>query len=181
MTNTTFRDYQVSNGKTYAYQVHLYDKSGNAVESNMVNVTPEIVMVEVTFKVHAPDSTPLNTTVNMPGSMNGWNTGAWEMSRNGAVTADWEYTVDVQEGTEITYKYVKGNSWDQEGLADHTPYDKTDDDISYYGYGAQGTDLKVVVKNQGNNKMVVDNEILRWIDKPVVITSPKEGLETEKD
>ncbi len=62
--------------------------------------------------------------------------------------ADWEYTVDVQEGTEITYKYVKGNSWDQEGLADHTPYDKEDDDISYYGYGAEGTDLKVVVKNQ---------------------------------
>ncbi len=29
--------------------------------------------------------------------------------------------------------------------------------------------------------MMVDDDILRWIDKPVVITSPKEGLETEKD
>ncbi|WP_064093060.1 pullulanase X25 domain-containing protein [Rossellomorea aquimaris] len=181
LSKTTYRDYEVSNGKTYGYQVKLFDQAGNTVTSNEVKITPEIVMVEVTFKVHAPDYTPLNTTISMPGSVNGWNTGAWEMSRNGAVTADWEYTTEVQEGTEITYKYVKSNSWDQEGLSDHTPYDKTDDDISLYGYGAPGTDLKVVVKNQGNNRMVVEDKILRWIDRPVVITSPKEGLETEKD
>lgn len=168
---TSYRDYQVENGKTYQYQVRVYDKVGNFVDSNIVTVTPDIVMVQVTFKVNAPDYTPLTTSVNMPNSINGWNAGAWSMTRNGAVTPDWEYTVEVQEGTEITYKYVKGNSWDQEGLADHTPNNRTDDDISYYGYGAIGTDMKVVVQNQGNNKMVVQDYIVRWIDMPVVVTS----------
>ncbi|KAF6509688.1 Maltodextrin glucosidase [Geobacillus stearothermophilus] len=91
------------------------------------------------------------------------------MSRNGAVTPDWQFTVEVQEGETITYKYVKGGSWDQEGLADHTREDDNDDDVSYYGYGAIGTDLKVTVHNEGNNTMIVQDRILRWIDMPVVI------------
>lgn len=172
---TGYTDLSVENGKTYEYVVRVYDQYGNSVDSNAIKVTPDIVMVEVTFKVNAPDYTPLDTKVNMPNSLNGWNTSAWEMSRNGAVTPDWEHTVEMQVGEVLTYKYVKGNSWDQEGLADHTPYDPNDDDISYYGYGAPGTDMKVVVENQGNNKMVVEDKILRWIDKPVVITSHADG------
>ncbi|MCA1032042.1 amylopullulanase [Bacillus timonensis] len=181
VSKTTYRDYQVENGKTYEYQVVVYDKAGNKVESNTVTVTPDIVMVEVTFKVNAPSYTPLTANVTMPNSLNGWNTGAWQMSRNGAVTADWEYTVEVQEGTEITYKYVKGGSWDQEGLPDHTRNDRSDDDVSYYGYGAIGTDLKVVVQNQGNNKMVVQDYLLRWIDMPLVVSSPENNATVNAD
>lgn len=169
-SGTTFRDYQVANGTSYQYQVRVYDQAGNYVESNKVSVTPEIVMVQVTFKVHAPDYTPLTAQVNIPGSLNGWNTSAWEMSRNGAVTPDWEYTTELEEGTEITYKYARDNSWDHEGLADHTPQDSSDDDISYYGYGAPGTDMKIVVTNQGNNKMVIKDTILRWIDMPLSVS-----------
>ncbi len=178
---TSYRDLSVKNGKEYTYVVRVYDRHGNYVDSNSVAVKPDIVMVEVTFKVKAPDYTPLDTKITMPNSLNGWNTSAWEMSRNGAVTPDWEYTVDMQVGEVLTYKYVKGNSWDQEGLADHTPYDSTDDDISYYGYGAPGTDMKVVVENQGNNKMVVKDTILRWIDQPVVITSHANGQSVTDD
>ncbi|MEH7117623.1 alpha-amylase family glycosyl hydrolase [Neobacillus vireti] len=167
---TSFRDYQVANGTAYKYQIRIFDEAGNFMDSNTVSVTPEIVMVQVTFKVHAPDYTPLSAQVNIPGSLNGWNTGAWSMSRNGAVTADWEYTMELEEGTELTYKYVKNNSWEQEGLTDHTPNDPLDDDISYYGYGAQGTDMKIVVSNQGNNKMLVQDTILRWIDLPLVVS-----------
>ncbi|MFZ3589018.1 hypothetical protein ACOI1C_06970 [Bacillus sp. DJP31] len=180
-TVTTYRDFEVENGKTYEYQIKMYDKFGNHVDSNAVSVTPDIVMVEVTFKVKAPDNTPLNAALTIPNSSNGWNTGAWEMSRNGAVTPDWEYKVEVQEGTEITYKYVKNGSWDQEGLTDHTPNDRNDDDISYYGFGAFGTDMKIVVQNQGNNKMVVQDYILRWIDQPLVLTGPTNGSETSED
>ena len=179
ITAETFRDSNLQNGTTYSYQVRLNDKAGNAVESNVVTVTPDIIMVEVTFKVNAPDYTPLTANLTIPNSLNGWNSGAWEMSRNGAVTPDWEYTTEVQEGTEITYKYVKGGSWDQEGLADHTPYDSTDDDISYYGFGAPGTDLKVVVTNEGNNKMVIEDKIIRWIDMPIVFNPYPE--ETDQD
>jgi hypothetical protein len=167
---TTFRDYQVTNGTTYNYQIRVFDQAGNYVDSNNVNVTPDIVMVQVTFKVHAPADTPLSAQMNIPNSLNGWNTGAWSMSRNGAVTPDWEYTVELEEGTEITYKYTRDNTWDHEGLADHTPTDSSDDDISYYGYGATGTDMKIVVSNQGGNKMTVQDTILRWIDKPLVVS-----------
>ncbi|AKU26420.1 amylopullulanase [Geobacillus sp. LC300] len=171
--STSFVDYGVENGTEYAYVVKLYDRAGNVTASNTVKVKPDIVMVKVIFKVKAPDYTPLDARITIPNSLNGWNTGAWEMSRNGAVTPDWQFTTEVQEGETITYKYVKGGSWDQEGLADHTPVDNGDDDVSYYGYGSIGTDLKVTVHNEGNNTMVVEDRILRWIDMPVVIEEVK--------
>ncbi|ASS87130.1 amylopullulanase [Geobacillus lituanicus] len=171
--STSFVDYGVENGTEYAYVVKLYDRAGNVTASNTVKVKPDIMMVKVIFKVKAPDYTPLDARITIPNSLNGWNTGAWEMSRNGAVTPDWQFTTEVQEGETITYKYVKGGSWDQEGLADHTPADNGDDDVSYYGYGSIGTDLKVTVRNEGNNTMVVEDRILRWIDMPVVIEEVK--------
>ena len=177
----TYTDFAVENGKTYTYRIVAYDKAGNQTASNKVTVTPDIVMVDVTFKVHAPDDTPLSAKVTMPGDQNGWSTSAWEMSRNGAVSPDWELQKSFPEGTVLTYKYAKGESWDQEGLADHTRNDKSDDDVSFYGYGAEGTDLKVTVTNQGSNKMVVQDEIFRWIDMPVVVNSPENGAVVEGD
>ncbi|HWO75138.1 MAG TPA: alpha-amylase family glycosyl hydrolase [Bacillus sp. (in: firmicutes)] len=178
---TGFIDRNVENGTTYTYKVTYYDRFGNKVSSNPITITPDIVMVEVTFVVHAPAYTPLDTKITIPSSENGWNTGAWEMSRNGAVTTDWTFTKEFPEGTEITYKYVKNGSWEGEGLPDHTPNDKTDDDTSYYGYGAIGTDLKITVTNQGNNKMIVNDEIFRWIDQPVVITTPENKATVDTD
>ncbi|WP_059350064.1 alpha amylase N-terminal ig-like domain-containing protein [Bacillus coahuilensis] len=178
---TTYKDYTVENGTEYKYKVIVFDQSGNTTSSNEVAIMPDIVMVEVTFKVKAPNYTPLDTKVTMPGELNGWSTSAWEMSRNGAVTPDWEITKTIPEGTVVSYKFTKGESWDQEGLADHTRNDKTDDDVSYYGYGAIGTEMKVTVENQGNNKMVVQDEILRWIDRPVVITSPAQNAKVSQE
>ncbi|MGP4073717.1 alpha-amylase family glycosyl hydrolase [Piscibacillus sp. B03] len=178
---TSYRDVDVMNGETYSYVVALFDQNGNVVRSNEVSVTPQLVTVDVTFKVSAPDYTPLDATLTIPNSMNGWNTSAWEMSRAGAVTPDWQYTVQAQVGEVITYKYVRDGSWDREGLADHTRENPTDDDISYYGYGAEGTDLQLVVENQGNNKMVVEDTILRWVDQPVVVTSHSNGQSVSED
>ncbi|WP_430510403.1 alpha-amylase family glycosyl hydrolase [Gottfriedia solisilvae] len=171
-STSTYKDFDVENGKTYNYKLYVYNQKGKYVTSNEVIGKPDIVMVQVTFKVHAPESTNLNDKVTIPNSMNGWDTNAWEMSHNGAVTADWEYTVELQEGTEITYKYVRGGTWDQEGLPDHTPNTMTDDDISLYGYGAIGTDMKIIVRNDGGNKMTISDNLFRWIDRPVVVTTP---------
>nr|WP_275580276.1 alpha-amylase family glycosyl hydrolase [Bacillus mesophilus] len=177
----SYQDINVTNGKTYSYEVHVYDQAGNQVKSNQVSVTPELVTVKVTFKVNAPVYTPQGIYITIPGSKNGWNTGAWQMTRAGAVTNDYEYTVEAEEGEVLTYKYVKNGTWDQEGLADHTPLNPNDDDISYYGYGAQGTDLSVVVTNEGGNEMVIQDKILRWIDQPVVITSHTDGQSVTSD
>lgn len=175
IAQTTYKDLDVSNGTAYQYQVKVYDQAGNATTSNTITVTPELVTVKVTFKVNAPAYTPQDVKITMPGSANGWNTGAWELSRNGAVTNDFEFTTEAQEGETLTYKYVKGGSWDQEALPDHTPDNPNDDDVSYYGYGAMGTDMQIVVTNQGGNQMIVQDKILRWIDQPVVITSHSDG------
>ncbi|WP_244527511.1 alpha amylase N-terminal ig-like domain-containing protein [Lihuaxuella thermophila] len=178
---TTYKDTDVTNGTLYRYQVKIFDQYGNAVTSNTVSVTPDLVTVKVTFKVHVPDYTPQDVNITIPSSKNGWNTGAWEMTRAGAVTNDYEYTIEALEGEVITYKYVKNASWDQEGLADHTPNNPSDDDVSYYGYGAPGTDLQIVVNNQGDNRMIVQDNILRWIDQPVVITSHTDGQTVTSD
>lgn len=175
LSKQSYRDINVTNGKSYTYEVQIYDRAGNMVKSNAVTVTPEQVTVKVTFKVNAPAYTPQGIYITMPGSKNGWNTGAWQMTRGGAVTNDYEYTVEAQEGEVLTYKYVKNGTWDQEGLPDHTAANSNDDDISLYGYGAQGTDLSIVVTNQGGNQMVVQDKILRWIDQPVVVSSHTDG------
>ncbi|HET7580327.1 MAG TPA: alpha-amylase family glycosyl hydrolase [Bacillales bacterium] len=172
---TSYKDRDVENGTAYHYKIRVFDQAGNMIQSNEVTVTPDIVMVDVTFKVHAPDYTPLSATLTIPNNLNGWNTGAWEMSRNGATSPDWSYSVKLPVGTKISYKYARGNSWDHEGLADHTPNDPNDDDVSYYGYGSTNTNLAVTVRNEGGNQMVIDDTILRWIDQPVVVTSPKNG------
>nr|WP_263326390.1 alpha-amylase family glycosyl hydrolase [Neobacillus sp. Marseille-Q6967] len=177
----TYQDVNVTNGKTYSYEVHIYDQAGNMVKSNKVSVTPDLITVKVTFKVNAPAYTPQGVSITIPGSKNGWNTGAWTMTRGGAVTNDYEYSIEAQEGEVLTYKYVKNGTWDQEGLADHTPSNPNDDDVSYYGYGATGTDLSVIVTNQGGNQMVVQDKILRWIDQPVVVTSHTDGQTVSTD
>jgi glycosidase len=171
----SYKDLNVTNGKLYNYEVNVYDQAGNLVKSNTVSVTPDLVTVEVTFKVNAPSYTPQGVNITIPGSKNGWNTGAWTMTRGGAVTNDYEYIFEAEEGEVLTYKYVKNTSWDQEGLADHTPANPNDNDVSYYGYGAPGTDLSIVVTNQGGNQMAVQDKILRWIDQPVVVTSHTDG------
>ncbi|MBS4196254.1 alpha-amylase family glycosyl hydrolase [Lederbergia citri] len=181
MSKQSYRDGNVVNGKTYNYEVHVYNQSGQMVKSNGVTVTPDRIMVQVTFKLNAPDYTPQGATITIPGSKNSWNTGAWAMTRGGAVTSDYEYTIEALEGEELTYKYVKNGTWDQEGLADHTPANPNDDDVSYYGYGAPGTDLSITVTNQGGNKMVVHDKILRWIDLPVVVTSHTDGQAVSSD
>lgn len=177
----SYQDVNVVNGKTYTYEVHVYNQAGNMVKSNAVTVTPDLITVKVTFKVNAPAYTPQGVSITIPGSKNGWNTGAWTMTRGGAVTNDYEYTIEAQEGEVLTYKYVKNSTWDQEGLADHTPANPNDDDVSYYGYGAPGTDLSIIVTNQGGNQMVVQDKILRWIDQPIVVSSHTDGQTVSSD
>ena len=91
----SYKDTDVKNKTKYNYEIIAYTNGGNAIKSNRVKVTPDLVMVEVTFKLKAPSYTPLDATITMPGAMNGWDVGSWEMSRNGAVTTDWTYTISV--------------------------------------------------------------------------------------
>ena len=92
------------------------------------------------------------------GAMNGWDVGSWEMSRNGAVTTDWTYTISVLEGETIEYKYVKGGSWAQEALMNYSN-PKAANQSKYGCTTGEGGNEKVIVVNQGDGKMLVENEV----------------------
>lgn len=177
----SYTDYSVENGAAYEYMVDSFDDSFNREKGNAVTVTPDQVMVEVTFKLHAPGYTSLEESITIPGSFSDtqWNVNSHEMTRGGAVTPDYTYTMEIEPGREIYYKYVRNNTWDNEGLAVHGGQGL--EDISYYGYGAAGTDLHIIVENQGGNKMIVEDEILRWIDMPVVFYNNPDGTTVDTE
>lgn len=176
----SYKDTDVRNKTEYKYEVIAYTNGGNSVKSNEVTVTPDLVMVEVTFKLHAPSYTPLDATITMPGLMNGWDVNSWEMSRNGAVTADWTYTISVLEGETIEYKYVKGGEWNQEALMNYSN-PKAANQSKYGCTTGEGGNEKITVVNQGDGKMLVENEVVRWKDMPVVVLDPSNGSYTKNE
>lgn len=176
----SYKDTDVRNKTEYKYEVIAYTNGGKSVKSNEVTVTPDLVMVEVTFKLHAPSYTPLDATITMPGAMNGWDVNSWEMSRNGAVTADWTYTISVLEGETIEYKYVKGGEWNQEALMNYSN-PKAANQSKYGCTTGEGGNEKITVVNQGDGKMLVENEVVRWKDMPVVVLDPSNGSYTKND
>lgn len=176
----SYKDTDVRNKTEYKYEVIAYINGGNSVKSNEVTVTPDLVMVEVTFKLHAPSYTPLDATITMPGVMNGWDVNSWEMSRNGAVTADWTYTISVLEGETIEYKYVKGGEWNQEALMNYSN-PKAANQSKYGCTTGEGGNEKITVVNQGDGKMLVENEVVRWKDMPVVVLDPSNGSYTKNE
>lgn len=178
--STSYKDTNVKNKTEYTYKVIAYTNGGNSIESDEVKVTPDLVMVEVTFKLKAPSYTPLDAKITMPGAMNGWDVGSWEMSRNGAVTSDWTYTISVLEGETIEYKYVKGGSWDQEALMKYSN-PKAANQSKYGCTTGEGGNEKITVVNQGDGKMLVENEVVRWKDMPVVILDPSDGSITKNE
>ena len=176
----SYKDTDVKNKTKYNYEIIAYTNGGNAIKSNSVSVTPDLVMVEVTFKLHAPSYTPLDATITMPGVMNGWDVNSWEMSRNGAVTADWTYTISVLEGETIEYKYVKGGEWNQEALMNYSN-PKAANQSKYGCTTGEGGNEKITVVNQGDGKMLVENEVVRWKDMPVVVLDPSNGSYTKNE
>lgn len=176
----SYKDTDVKNKTKYNYEIIAYTNGGNSIKSNSVSVTPDLVMVEVIFKLKAPSYTPLDATITMPGAMNGWDVGSWEMSRNGAVTTDWTYTISVLEGETIEYKYVKGGSWAQEALMNYSN-PKAANQSKYGCTTGEGGNEKVIVVNQGDGKMLVENEVVRWKDMPVVVLDPSTGSYTKNE
>ena len=113
---TTYTDGGVATGQTYAYEVVAFDTSWNrSTPSNTVIATAEAVVVDVTFRVTVPASTPVGDAVYVAGSFPPpypeWNPGGIVLS----ATADplvWEVTLQLLEGTVLEYKYTRG-SWDE--------------------------------------------------------------------
>jgi glycosidase len=110
---TTFHDDSVASGTTYGYKVTAIDDSLNESDfSNEVSQTAEPKLVDVTFRVRVPASTPAADTVYIPGNIDllgPWNPGKQPMVDQGG--GIWEVTLSILDGTALEYKYTRG-TWD---------------------------------------------------------------------
>ncbi|HEX5591381.1 MAG TPA: alpha-amylase family glycosyl hydrolase [Candidatus Limnocylindrales bacterium] len=112
-TATTYLDEAVASGTTYAYRVTALDPSLNeSGPSNEVSQVAEPKLVDVTFRVRVPASTPDGATIYIPGNIDllgPWNPGKQAMTEVGG--GIWEVTLQILDGTSLEYKYTRG-TWE---------------------------------------------------------------------
>ncbi|MGL5085365.1 MAG: alpha-amylase, partial [Clostridium sp.] len=159
-----FIDYTVNNDNKYSYKISVYDKSYNRAYSEVKEVTPKLVMVDVTLKLHIPNYTPLADDIFIAGDINGWNASGGKLSvPSGATSRDVvEYKFKMMAGKSIQYKYTRG-SWGTEAFTSHTRKEGDTEDYGNWAYSSTDTNMKLTVKNQGGNAMVIDDYVLRWV------------------
>ena len=112
-TSTSYVDEAVASGTTYGYRVTALDPSLNeSAPSNEVSQIAEPKLVDVTFRVRVPASTPVGGTVYIPGNIDllgPWNPGEQAMVDQGG--GIWEVTLQILDGTALEYKYTRG-TWE---------------------------------------------------------------------
>ena len=113
-TSTAYTDESVSSGTIYSYRVTALDPSLNESDpSNEVSQVAEPKLVDVTFQVRVPASTPEGETVFIPGNIDllgPWNPGKQPMTDIG--DGMWAVTLQILDGTSLEYKYTRG-TWDK--------------------------------------------------------------------
>jgi hypothetical protein len=169
-----YTDYLVSNDVSYTYKVAAFDQSYNRSYSAEKSVTPKLVMVDVTLRLHIPAYTPAADGIYLAGSLNGWNASGNELKvPSGATNRDVvEYTFKMMAGKSIQYKYTRG-SWETEAFTSHTRVPNDKEDMGNWAYSSTDTNMYLTVKNQGGNKMIVEDYVLRWVDMPMMVSMPR--------
>jgi hypothetical protein len=145
-STTTFMDWDVVTDSTYYYVVLAVDTAFNkSGYSNEVESTAQARLVQVTFNVTLPDTTPYGDDIYMGGSFNGWDPSGTLMVRTDLLAT---VTLTFDEGAQIEYKYTRG-SWDyvEKGAA----CEEIDNRTATIVYGLDGTmTLEDVVLNWRN-------------------------------
>jgi glycosidase len=113
-SSTSYRDESVASGTTYGYRVTAIDGSLNeSGPSNAVSQKAEPKLVDVTFRVRVPASTPAGDTVYIPGSID--LLGPWDPAKQPLVNKGggiWEVKLAILDGTAVEYKYTRG-AWER--------------------------------------------------------------------
>ena len=176
-TVTEYVDFTVSNDTTYTYKVAAFDLAYNRAFSEEKSVTPKLVMVDVTLRLHLPDYTPATDDIYIAGTFNGWNAAGNKLTVPSGATdrSVVEFKFKMMAGKTIEYKYTRG-SWETEALTSHAriPDDKTD--YGNWGYSSTDTNMKLTIQNQGGNRMIVNDYVLRWVDMPMILYMPRFSL-----
>ncbi|MBU3132609.1 Ig-like domain-containing protein [Clostridium gasigenes] len=173
-TSKEFIDYTINNDNNYSYKVSAYDKAYNREYSVVKEVTPKLVMVDVTLNLHIPNYTPATDDIFIAGDLNGWNASGGKLTvPSGATSRDVvEYKFKMMAGKSIQYKYTRG-SWGTEAFSSHNRKADDTEDYGNWAYSSTDTNMNLTVKNQGGNSMVIDDYILRWGDMPMMISMPR--------
>lgn len=171
---TSYIDYAVSNDTEYTYQVAAFDQAYNRAFSAEKSVTPRLVMVDVTLRLQIPEYTPTSDDIYLAGSLNGWNASGTKLHvPSGATNRNVvEYSFKMMAGKSIEYKYTRG-SWDTEAFTSHTRVPNDTADYGNWAYSSTDTNMRLTITNQGDNKMVVNDYVLRWVDMPMMISMPR--------
>ncbi|WP_127491889.1 alpha-amylase family glycosyl hydrolase [Paenibacillus glycanilyticus] len=173
-TAVSYVDFTVSNDTAYTYKVAAVDSAYNRAYSGEQSVTPKLVMVDVKLRVHLPSYTPVQDDIYLAGDLNGWNSAGNKLSvPSGATTRDVvEYSFKMMAGKSIQYKYTRG-TWATEAFTSHARLASDTVDAGNYAYSSTDTNMRLTIKNQGGNTMVVDDYVLRWVDMPMILTMPR--------
>ncbi|MGB8955202.1 MAG: alpha-amylase family glycosyl hydrolase, partial [Tumebacillaceae bacterium] len=171
---TEYVDFTVSNDTSYSYLVAAFDQAYNRAFSEEKAVTPKLVMVDVTLRLHLPDYTPTSDDIYIAGDFNGWNASGGKLQvPSGATTRDTlEYSFKMMAGKSIQYKYTRG-SWSTEAFTSHKRVANDREDFGNWAYSSTDTNMNLTIQNQGGNKMIVDDYVLRWVDMPMILTMPR--------
>lgn len=171
---TSYIDYTVSNDTAYTYQVAAYDLAYNRAFSAEKSVTPRLVMVDVTLRLQIPGYTPTSDDIYLAGSLNGWNASGTKLQvPSGATDRNVvEYSFKMMAGKTIEYKYTRG-SWDTEAFTSHSRVANDTSDYGNWAYSSTDTNMKLTIANQGDNRMTVNDYVLRWVDMPMMISMPR--------
>ncbi|KAA9007426.1 alpha-amylase [Paenibacillus spiritus] len=173
-TARTYIDYTVSNDTKYTYKIVSFDAAYNRSESGEKSVTPKIVMVDVTLRLHLPNYTPSTDGIYIAGDFNGWNASGNELKVPSGATdrSIVEYSFKMMAGKSIQYKYTRG-VWDKEAFTSHIRSSNDTTDAGNWAYSSTNTNMQLTIKNEGGNKMMVNDYVLRWVDMPMIITLPR--------
>ncbi|MDG0809666.1 hypothetical protein [Cohnella rhizosphaerae] len=64
-----YTDFTVNNDTTYTYKVAAFDQAYNRAFSEPQTVTPRLVMIDVTLRLHLPDYTPTTDDITIAGGL----------------------------------------------------------------------------------------------------------------
>lgn len=141
---TSFSDENVATNATYDYYLTAFDTSWNRSDpSNTVQATAEPRMVALTVHVTVPDFTAGTVfIVGNQAEIGNWDPGAVSMNQSGPNT--WSIDLSFLDGTEMEFKFTRGNWETVEKEADgNTEVPNRQLTVDYGQSGSQVVDLTV--------------------------------------
>jgi hypothetical protein len=148
--DTEYTDTGVVTGGTYTYTVKAFDTSWNrSAPSNEVTATAAAVIIDVSFVVTVPDYSvgTIYVAGSFPAPLPFWDPGGIALAPTGNPD-EWSVTLAMLEGTEVEYKYTRGD-WDrvEKGAACEEIANRT-----------------LRVEDQGGRTMTITDTVAKWRD-----------------